>query len=196
MGAILDYITAAIIFGVLALNVARIQLNLNATLYKNTFTTIAQSNAVQLAEQIEHEFLKIGHHVSGQKILTADSSRIQFKADVLNDNNIATIEYWAGTTEQASSTTNPYDFPLFRMYNSIIAEQNYGTTNFSLSYYDSTNTLIPTPITGSNLDRIKSIRVKFTIQSHSPVISLTDTTYASVNWEKLIFPRNLSKIAY
>ncbi len=74
MSSIIDMITATVIFGVLALTVARVQSNINVSSYQNQYNVIVQTNAVELARQIEWDFTKIGHRVSGQKIVLADST--------------------------------------------------------------------------------------------------------------------------
>ena len=84
MSSIMDMITAAVIFGVLTLTVARVQSNINISAYQNQYNVIVQTNAVELARQIEWDFTKIGHRASGQKILMADSTQIRFVANLDN----------------------------------------------------------------------------------------------------------------
>jgi len=141
----LDYIASAIIFGVLALSVARIQSNINATLYQNTFTVITQQNAVELARQIEFDILKIGHHVRGQRIFYAAERRIQYRADIRNDMDTVNVQYLAGTITQGAITSNPRDFPLFRQEVTTNVRQNWGLIEFRITYFDSNNVQIGTP---------------------------------------------------
>ncbi len=85
MSSLIDLVTSAVIFGVLTLTIARVQSNINATVYENQFSYVTQTNSVELARQIEWDFAKIGHHVmTGSKILSADSTEIQFRADLTN----------------------------------------------------------------------------------------------------------------
>jgi len=193
----LDYIASVIVFGVLILTVGRVQTNLNSTMYQNTYTLTTQRNAVDLARQIESDFLKIGHRVRGAKISYADTSRITFRGDLMNDWDTVVVDYLAGAKTQSSQTANPNDFPLFRTVKGVSITQQWGLTRFYLQYLDSVNRLISTPITVSDsLRRIRSIDVQFTVESPSGVITTTDTLWAGVNWRKLIFPRNLNKIDY
>ena len=84
MSVMLDYISSMLMFGILAVTVARVQLNLNSTISQNTFSVTTQQNCVELARQIEHDFLKIGLHAPGQKVFFADSNKIAFKGDLGN----------------------------------------------------------------------------------------------------------------
>ncbi|OGU31416.1 MAG: hypothetical protein A2X67_11400 [Ignavibacteria bacterium GWA2_55_11] len=192
----LDYIASAIIFGVLALSVARIQSNINATLYQNTFTVITQQNAVELARQIEFDILKIGHHVRGQRIFYAAERRIQYRADIRNDMDTVNVQYLAGTITQGAITSNPRDFPLFRQEVTTNVRQNWGLIEFRITYFDSNNVQIGTPTNvADTLVKIRGINVKFTVQSPEPVIGQAgDSSWAGVTWEKLMYPRNLGQL--
>lgn len=196
MGAMLDYIASAIIFGLLVLAVARVQTNINATLYQNTFTVTTQSNAVELARQIEFDFLKIGHHVRGQRVLYASERRIDYRADVLNNMDTLLYRYQTGTIAQAANTVNPLDFPLFRIQAGTALRQNFGLIDFRMSFFDSNNVRIGIPTNvADTLAKIRGINVYFVAASPEPVIgSAGDTTYSVVTWQKLIFPRNLNQL--
>ena len=200
MSVMLDYIIAGIVFGILAMTITRTQINLNSSLAGNTFTVITQGNAVQMAQQIESDFLKMGYKVKQRPIITqADSTSIQFYAGYLDritlELDTPKISLSIGTTSQATVTANPYDFPFFRQKNtSPRVEQDVGMTYFYLRYYDSLDHKISTPITTTTaLNNIRSIFVQFSVQSPSPVISSYDTTWSAVNWQKLIYPRNLGR---
>ncbi len=192
-----DYIASAIVFGILALTVARVQANLNSTMYENTFTLTTQRNAVELARQIEFDYLKIGNRVKGLKITYADTSQVTFRADLKNNWDTLLVTYAAGTTSQSLQTPNPSDFPLVRTEKGVTITQQRGLTRFFMQYYDSLNHRITTPITvADSLRRIRAIDVRFTVMSPEAVISGSDTLWAGVNWRKLIYPRNLNKIDY
>lgn len=197
MSSFLDIITSAVIFGVLTLTVARVQSNINATMFENQFNYVTQTNSVELARQIEWDFTKIGHHVAGQKISFADSAEIQFQADLTDEGVAHVIRYSLGDTSGCSRTVNMRDVPMFRVQDGITMKQNWGLTAFKLKYYDGNNQRIPVPITGaSGLASIRSINVVFQIESSEPVVSESDTMWASVAWEKTIVPRNLGNLNY
>jgi hypothetical protein len=197
MSSIIDMITSAVVFGILALTVARVQSNINATMYQNQFNVVVQTNAVELARQVEWDFAKIGHHVSGHKILLADSTEIRYSADIDNKNVVNAIRYFVGDTSQCPKTTNRNDFPLFRTQDGSTVTQNWGLTSFKITYYDDANVQIPTPITNATaLASIHSVKVAFRLESAEPVVSLQDTSWAAVTWEKNIVPRNLGDLTY
>lgn len=196
MSAMLDYIASAIIFGVLVLAVARVQTNINATLYQNTFTVIAQSNTVELARQIEHDFLKIGHHVRGQRIFYASDRRLDFRADMTNTMDTVLYRYQAGTPSQAAETSNPNDFPLFRVENGVSLRQNFGLVFLQMSYLDSNNVTINIPTAvADTLQKIRAIELRMIVASPEFVIGpLGDTAYSVIVWQKLMYPRNMYQL--
>ena len=194
---LVDMITATLIFGVLALTAARVQANINLTMYENQYNVVTQTNAVELARQIESDFTKIGYHISGQKIFAADSTKIQFTADLNNIKSTNTLIYSIGDRSQCAMTANKNDFPLFRSQDAKTVTQNWGLTYFKLTYYDSTNRKIATPITGTaNLARIHAICTSFRLESPDPVIDGKDTVWSAVTWKKTIIPRNLGDLSY
>lgn len=195
--SLVDMITSTVIFGVLALTIARVQSNINVTMYQNQFNVVTQTNAVEFARQIEWDFTKIGYHISGQKILLADSTQIQFRADLANKSVSNIVQYLVGDTSQCSFTMNKNDFPLFRIQDGRTVKQNWGLTHFRMTYYDDSDVKILTPITAaSDLARIHSIKVSFELQSAEPVVSMHDSTWAVVTWEKTIVPRNLGNLNF
>jgi len=200
MSTMLDMVGAAILFGVLILAVGRVQGNLNSTMYQNTFNLNTQGEAVLMARIIEYELAKAGYGVSGNKISVADSTRIAFQGAMRYGGAVDSISYYTGIAD--STTMNPYDFKFVRYARSAgsALSQRVGMTYFRLFYYDTTNTMMSTPVTGSsNLAAIRSIRVKFRVESLEPITSAVtgDTSYNArynaVSWEKLIYPRNLGK---
>jgi hypothetical protein len=190
-------ITSTVIFGVLALTVARVQANINVTMFENQQNVVTQTNSVELARQIEWDFAKIGHHVTGQKITAADSTEIRFLADLDNKNVINSVRYYVGDISQCSMTLNKHDYPLFRVQDGHTVVQNWGLTDLRITYYDNSDQRIPTPIIGaSNLAKIHSIKVAFQLESAEPVVSMQDSVWAMVTWEKTIIPRNLGSLNY
>ena len=195
--SLVDMIASTVIFGVLALTVARVQANINVTMFENQHNVVTQTNSVEFARQIEWDFVKIGHHVAGQKISTADSTEIRFQADLDNKNVINSVRYHVGDTSQCSMTLNKHDYPLFRVQDGHSVVQNWGLTEFRIMYYDSLEQKIPTPILGAtNLAKIHSIKVAFQLESAEPVVSEHGSAWAMVAWEKTIIPRNLGSLNY
>jgi len=197
MNVMLDYIASMLIFGILILTIARVQSNINTTLYLNTQSIVTQGNATSLARQIEWDFLKIGHRVPGQKIIYADSISLRFKSDLENRHIIDDVRYRILATSELPSTFNPRDFPLVRETGSGTIKQNFGLVEFKLHYVDSLYRPIPMPITTvSACARIKGIYVSFRVEASEPTVTAVDTQWAAVSWQKLLFPRNLNSLYY
>jgi hypothetical protein len=92
-------------------------------------------------------------------------------------------------------TLNKHDFPMFRVQDGRTATQNWGLTGFGITYYDKFDQRIPTPILDStNLAKIHSIKIAFQLESPDPVITMQDSVWAMVTWEKTIIPRNLGSL--
>lgn len=194
MSSLIDMVGAAILFGVLILAVGRIQGNLNSTLYQNTFNLNTQSEAVLLAREFEYELAKAGYGVTGSKISVADSMKIAFTGAMSFGGTVDSISYYTGAAD--SSTKNPNDFKFVRYARSSGAlSQRLIMTYFRISYFDTTNTRMSTPVTGAALNAIRGINIKFRVESPEPVTDATTglSNYNAVTWEKLIYPRNLGK---
>ena len=186
-----------IIFGILTLTIARVQSNINTTLYLNTQSIITQGNATSLARQIEWDLLKIGHRTVGQKIFYADSVKLVFKGDLQNRNVQDSITYAIGTTANSAQTYNPRDFPLYRYERASVNRQNFGLVELRFSYLDSMYNPISMPInTVSQCALIRGINIYFKVESWEPTITPFDTLWAAISWQKLTFPRNLNSLYY
>lgn len=192
MSVMMDYIASAIVFGILLITIAGIQVNINSTLYQSTFSVRVQGNATELAYQIEHDILKAGYHLTlGTALTIADTTSLSFKSDLYNTGTLNTLSYTVGTPADLPNTINPRDFPLYRTEDSKQIRQSWGLTYFRFAYYDSAmKHQITTPAPDS-LSYIRVIQASFIVQSPEPVISNVDTTWPAVAWQKSLWPRNL-----
>lgn len=193
MSNMLDIVGSVLLFGILVLTIGRVQTNLNTAMYANSFTQITQRNAVELAHQMEHDFAKIGYHVSNpsERIKAADSLSIKFKSDLMNNGSVDEIEYRIGTKEEADATPNPVDFPLYRKDKNGEIKQLWGTTRFNLKYYNMDYQQLASPVPSDSLSRIYAIWITFVMEGREPAGSAIDTTYYSITWTKLVYPRNM-----
>ena len=68
-------------------------------------------------------------------------------------------------------------------------------TQFIITYFDSSNTRMSSPVTGTALNAIRGVNFKFRVESAEPVTDISTglSNYNAVTWEKLIYPRNLGK---
>jgi hypothetical protein len=159
---------------------------------ENAKTTVefhSQTEIIQLGRILEFDFNKIGYDISGvRKIVTADSSRIKFRTNLWDvPGRRDSVEYILGALVAYSS--NPRDRVLTRYENLTGVLINYSITRFRLSYYNSRDSLLATPVTGNNLDSIRSIKIYLTLESPTPLGD--DSTFASGYYSKLVYPRNL-----
>jgi hypothetical protein len=166
-------------------------------MYQNTFSVIVQQNAVELARQIEWDFLKMGYHVQGQRIFGAAERGIRYRA-ALNSGSDDTVmvQYLAGTILQSAQTANPRDFPLYRTEDGTTIKQDWGLVDFVISYFDSADGALSVPrFSADSTDKIKAIDVRFTIASPEPVIgTYGDSSWSMVTWQKRMYPRNLNQV--
>jgi len=192
MSNMLDIVGSVILFGILVVTIGRVQTNLNTAMYANSFTQITQHNAVQLARQLEADITKVGYHADTEKIKVADSTHIKFRADFLNNGTLDEIEYWTGDTSDAHATPNKLDFPLYRKDKNGTIEQLWGTTYFRIDYYNMWYQKLATPVVADSLTKIYAIWLNFVMEGREPAGSAIDTTYYSITWQKLIYPRNMA----
>jgi hypothetical protein len=194
--AMLDFVGSSIIFAVLILTVARVQVNLNSTMYHNTINYATQDYTLSLSKQIEFDFHKIGYRVDSAKVSTATGSEITFRYYIRNDtaNTLRVITYKVDETEVDTLSSNPRAFPLRRIENGDTIVQHLGLTQFLIRYYDPNLVELTPPVTGSYLDSIRAIKVFFRLESLEPVIMPDATRFISVIWEKLMYPRNMGNL--
>ena len=114
-------------------------------------------------------------------MLAAKSDSISFKGDLQNTGTVNTVQYYLGPVSGLAKTKNPRDRVLYRVEDGKVIGASMGVTSLSFSYYNSDGYATSAP------DSVRSIRVKFTLESPSPV----DTTYATLSWEKRFYPKNL-----
>lgn len=189
MAVILDMIGAVVLMGTLMVSILGININLTMENAKTTVEFHSQTEIIQLGRIIEFDLNKIGYDVTGvRKIVTADTARLKFKTNLWDvAGKVDSVEYILGGFVSYSS--NPRDRVLTRYENTTGVLINYSITNFRLSYYNEGNVQLATPITGANLDSIRSIKIYLTLESPTPLGD--DSTFASGYYSKLVYPRNL-----
>ena len=155
-------------------------------------TPISAKKTIQLARILEFDLYKAGYKITKPGIVTiADSTRIKFYTNLFNVGTAKdSIEYNLGGPVAWSK--NPRDKSLYRFENTTKVFINFSVTKFALTYYDSNSVKLATPVTGTNLNKIKAIRVLLTLESPEPF----DTSHGTVGYvggyyQKLIYPRNL-----
>lgn len=186
MSIMLDLIGAAVLVGMLLMTIMNVNINLNTETYKTASEFHTQTELIQLARIMESDLYKAGYFVSKPAISAAESSYIKFKTNLYNIvGRRDSVEYILGTP--VTTSTNPRDKHLLRVENNSRVSISYSVTRFYMKYYNSNDSLLAAPVTGTWLDSIRSIRIYLNLESPEPF----DSTYAGALYEKLIFPRNL-----
>jgi hypothetical protein len=172
---ILDILGSIMIGGLLLLNINRLQLSANTHTAQFNMEAIVERNLVDVFAMMENDLLKIGYlrgqeniSYTGQVILTADTNKIVFLADV-NDNGVFdTIEYSVGNRSSLTQTANVADLPFYRKENGVGGmNTNFGITQFRMEFFDYTGNKLTTPV--SNRGMIATLSL--TVAVESPYIS-------------------------
>jgi len=189
----LDIIGAGIIAGIMLLTIFSLVGTMNQAHFEKTMSTNIQGDVINFARIIESDFLKIGYHTKADAIQHADSQSIQFKSDLLNNNNVVAVCY--SLSGANTETMNPNDMFIRReVIGQAPLNAGIGMTTFRLTYFDTLGRIITPPITTKiRLDSIQSIQIKIRLESAEPVIAPGSdaAAYQSVYWSKTIYPRNL-----
>lgn len=187
MANLLDMVGGVIIAGFVLLGLLAVMLFVQESEVNNTMDNMVQMTTTNIGSILENDFRKIGFMVpvGGSKIVAADSTSITFRGDVDSTGSIDSVRYYLGSASSLSMTPNPYDRPLYRVFNGVTQKgSNFGLTDFTFTYYDSTGAVTTT------VSRIKTILVKMTIQS----IAANNGRYAGTYWQARFRPMNLSVI--
>ena len=194
MNVLIDLIGSSFIGGILLLLILKLNLYSQNTSISSDSELRIQQNAKTLAEIINYDLRKVGYNYNNTAIVTADSNKIKFYAD-MNEPGTAgygtmdLVEYFLSSPLKAASTTNPKDVVLTRVLNGsdTLSGPSLGLVKLVFSYYD--KGLVST----TNLDSIKYIKTEFWVESLDPIeVNFgTQTGYPFTYWEMTINPRNI-----
>lgn len=186
MSVMLDVIGAALLVGMLMLTILNVNMNMTMETYKSASEFHTQTEMIQLARIMEFDLYKMGYGVAKPSIIAADTSYLKFRANLKDVPGARdSIEYILGT--DVTTSQNPKDRHLLRVENVSRVSISYSVTRFRLTYYDRRDSVMSTPVTGFNLDSIRSVKVYLALESPAPY----DSSYAGAFYEKIIYPRNL-----
>jgi hypothetical protein len=193
MSVMMDIIGSMVVAGMLMMMVMGINVNMSSETYKSFTELNIQTQSIQLARILEFDLYKAGYSVAKPGVIAiADTARLKFYTNLFNvAGRRDSVEYDLGAL--VTSSPNPNDKSLYRYENTTMVFINFSVTRFVLSYYNSRDSLLAAPVTGSNRDSIKSIRVLLTLQSPVPFDTTTSggSSYVTTYYQKLIYPRNL-----
>lgn len=194
MNVLIDLIGSSFIGGILLLLILKLNLYSQNTSISSDSELRIQQNAKTLAEIINYDLRKVGYNYNNTAIITADSNKIKFYADMNEPGTagygtIDVVEYFLSSPSKAASTTNPKDVVLTRVLNGTdtLSGPSLGLVRLVFSYFDKGLA------TTTNLDSIKFIKTEFWVESLDPIeVNFgTKTGYPFTYWEMTINPRNI-----
>ena len=194
MNVLIDLIGSSFIGGILLLLILKLNLYSQNTSISSDSELRIQQNAKTLAEIINYDLRKVGYNYKNTAIVTADSNKIKFYADMNEPGTsgygtIDVVEYFLSSPSKALSTTNPKDVVLTRVLNGTdtLSGPSLGLVKLVFSYFDKGLA------TTTNVDSIKFIKTEFWVESLEPIeVNFgTQTGYPFTYWEMTINPRNI-----
>lgn len=185
----LDIVGSFLIGGLILLILINLNLSISNSAVENLNTNLSQGNLTSTSYIIEHDIYKIGYRVSGEKIVTADSTELKFYTDIDNNGTKDSIHYFLGDPAQMYFTFNPDDRLLYRVMNNEKAKSSIIVVDFNLTYYDSLGSAMDYASlkNPSIRERVKTISVNMSVESPEPV----DGEYQGAEWKKNIIAKNL-----
>lgn len=190
MWSILDTLGASLIGGMVLLLIISINLQMNSLSTEIVENNIVQSNLTSSTEDIKYDFYKIGYKVTGSKIGTADSNRIEFYSDINNDDVVDTLVYnfVKAAIDEDQGVINPNGI-LYKSQNGGANQLASIATSFNLSYYDSVGQFLSYQSLASQVNRnkIRTIKIDMLLSSNYAV----NNSLQKVDWSSTINPKNL-----
>jgi hypothetical protein len=141
-----------------------------------------QQSAKTLAEIVNNDFRKIGFNYDGISLITIESKKISFYADIDSNKVVDQVTYYISDSTLVSNTENPRDKVLIRVVNNDTSKgPSLGITDLKFSYRNTFG------INTTVLDSIRYIKVEFWVEAPERV----NNTYPFTYWEMTITPRNI-----
>ena len=163
--------------GVILLSLLTLSANFSGKSQSTMMSEIAQTHATEFGRVIEYDFNKIGYRVTtGSKILSADTSSINFVADLNNDGTIDSVSYYTATTNTGIKILRHCS-----LYQT--SDYSINAANFNITGYDSTGA------TTTSIPLFHSIMVTIVLDENYPLMEETDQI--GVFWRRRFFPKNL-----
>ena len=177
MGTMLDVIGSIVIRGAIMLAILNLTFQMNTALYQKTALAATRQATVIPAQIMYGDIYVAGYGETTSKTFAlAKQNEISFFADVNNDGTPESVHYYL----QGESAAKGLYRQVSSINNNAPALIAHNVTSMTFDYYDIDG--VP-KIPGVNVSGIKSIRLRFTIQ--------TDEGSGNTFWEKNIFPPNL-----
>jgi hypothetical protein len=195
MATLLDILGSVITGGIVILAIVNLNIKMVDNGREKATASFTQSDINTSVQILDHFFYKIGYRVPGDKIAQADSNKIKFFSDIDNDGVVDSISIYTTTTTWMTSTKNPNDRPLFLIYNNSSPVLLNVITQFQLTYYDSSGSIIPPGLLLNPNDKrgVRSIKIFMKTESGDPFYAheTNKQFYQAAEWSKIVKPKNL-----
>jgi hypothetical protein len=192
---IIDIVGAAIIGGVLLLNLLRLNENVYQVDNATGHDVNLQIEVVNVANIVDADFNKIGYCANPMnmndlpKVTLADTSSIKIVFDADKDGDYDTVYYFISNTSVLSGTANPRDRILYRRLNSdipFIVSNNI--TEFKFQYLGALYDTLSTPLASPGL----ATYIKISFRVEDPFAY--DEKYTEAFWRRLtVTSKNLKR---
>jgi len=195
MNILLDLMGSSLIAGIIFLLIFKLNVYTSNANYYSDNELKLQQNAKTLAEVINHDLRKIGYQYNGTAIITADSTRLKFYADMnapgtAGHGVMDVVEIYLGDSTEASGTLNKRDKILYRILNDTdtLGGPTLGLVDLRFSYMDTYGLV-------TNIrDSVKYVKAEFWVEPYDYTTDFgsgqpdsSQFTY----WELTINPRNI-----
>jgi len=200
-------ITSYVIAGILLISLLTMNSRLSRSTGELTLSQNTREHTSTIGEMITYDIPKIGYDIKqklSDPILRADSNLIEFEGNIDNTGDVERV-LWEFTNTGVSDTENPNDRVLRRKVKSkstgtVVTQTriDLGVTRFEIRYYDKYGEdqaqPLPTPVSSSDLDKIKQIEIQLVVESDEELYGFWsgENKYVKSAWEKRFSPRNLS----
>lgn len=182
MNTILDILGSVVIGGIVFFLLLNFSVFQSSTSSSSDANLQIQQNAKTLAEMLSYDLRKIGYKTSANPLITAQSKKISFRADIDRNGTEDIVTYLITDSSKADMTEKSNDILLMRIINEDSSSgPTLGLIDAEFSFFDSVYVIT------SDLAKIKYIKAELWIESNYPV----DNKYPFTYWEMTINPRNL-----
>ena len=182
MTTIIDLVGATIFGGLILLIIFNLNVYSSQVKHSSDSELVLQQNAKTLAEIINSDLRKIGFNYDSTAIITAESKKISFYADIDSNGVVDVVTYYLSDSTKASGTSNPKDKVLIRVVNNDSSSgPSLGITDIQFSYKNSIK------VNTAAKDSIKYIEAEIWLETPE----LINDKYSFTYWELTINPRNI-----
>ncbi len=182
MNVLLDILGATIVGAIIFTMFLNLNMYSSQARYSSNTELQLMQNAKTLAEMLTYDLRKIGFNHKGESLITAQSKRISFYADIDTNGVDDVVGYALSSASEVPHTSNPNDKILLRVVNGDTAKgPSLGITDLRFNYLNEKQQ--PTTV----IDSVKYIKAEIWVESPEPV----DDKYIFTYWEMTINPRNL-----